>query len=168
MSRLKVYLHRFLTSTEHSYSEAIDRLYRTSVFYTKDPMSITRLTEILPQHRFCMIKAVEIDWFLLEKTPVHIDAKGEERFRMHEWEWCSVWRTLASLPSVRNLSVRLLISRGNEHEWKRTEVEVLHPMEHVVATESFELYIPWSSMITSKTCRLTTHDTFFEPRPSGV
>ena len=77
-----------------------------------------------------------------------------------------MWSALALLPELRTLTVKLILSPGDEREWQESQDRILQPARKAKAADAFLLHVPWSPPPTAVAppYRSLEHDTFFEPR----
>lgn len=76
-------------------------------------------------------------------TPHHISVADKKKFRPYEREWYDVWESLASMPGLRRLKVKLITRTTPGAKWRRDETKVLQPVAKVTRPEDFELVLPW-------------------------
>lgn len=148
------------------YVEAVYILYSTNIFLTRQPSSITRMTDILSSHHLSMIKSLEIEW-CLPNTKFNGDIMVEKRLSQHLWDWPLIWQTLSSLRSLHKLTVTLFIIRATQEYWKLKEDALLRPTMQIRASQTFELRVPWISRFKipapdGSRYRIITHDTFLD------
>ncbi|KAF2810796.1 uncharacterized protein BDZ99DRAFT_475677 [Mytilinidion resinicola] len=137
------------------YSESIALLYTWPTFHPADANTLLWMRARLRPDRFQAIRALRLRYEVkaymhsLSFPRITIEnavwaSYGHELGNAHDWR--HVWAVIASMQSLRQLYVAVVLIKRYERIWNREEAELLEVVGRVVRPEEFVLVLPFAKV----------------------